>query len=175
MIVNLRGTNGSGKSYVVHRLLERCSLRVPVSIQDGRRTIGYVCDHRFFVAGHYDIANGGVDTLSSLDYAYHLVRHYSSEGFHAIFEGKNMSDGHHRVTALHHEGRDVRVVFLDTSLDECVRSVRSRGHRISERTIERLYVKSMRERVALERVSGLTVLHENRERVLEIVGEWVTR
>lgn len=125
------------------------------------RTVGHDGDHVYedstflersaelFVPGHYEIANGGVDTLDSLARAYDLVGTYDTRGFHVVYEGKNATDTPTRVASL---GNDrVIVVVLDVALDLCVESVRLRGHGISIHQIERVWNRVRREADELER------------------------
>lgn len=178
MIINLRGTNGSGKSTIVRSVMSLFGDRVRFAVQydpPKKRPIGYEfpsgCRH-LFVVGHYEIANGGVDTLPSLDAAYDLVRRYDDRGYDVLYEGKNMSDGTRRVSQLIGDGRDVRVVLIEHSLGECVAAVRQRGHSISEKTIERLYHKSRREILMLER-AGVKTWTLPRDETLGQVREWL--
>jgi len=150
VIISLRGTSGSGKSHLVREVKRRYARSKPV-YATGRRKPLYVLHGRsedgkcLVVPGHYEIANGGVDTLSTLDEAYNIARWADSCGHHVLMEGKNMSDGCGQVAALCVEGREVRVVHLDVSVEQCVASVRQRGHKISESSIRRTDAKVRRE------------------------------
>lgn len=178
MIINLRGTNGAGKSTIVRSIMELFGDRVRFAVPydpPRRRPMGYEfpsgCRH-LFVAGHYEIANGGVDTLPSLDATYSLIRQYDDRGYDVLFEGKNMSDSPRRLIELLEEGRDARVVVVDHPLRECVASVRGRGHSISEKTIVKLHRRSLSE-VEKFRRAGVLVVVGTRVEALAQVREWL--
>jgi hypothetical protein len=95
--------------------------------------------------GHYQIANGGVDTLSSLDEAYRIARWAARQDHDVLMEGKNMSDGVTLVNQLVEDEIAVCVVVLNTPVNECVRAVRERGHKIAEKSILKTFDKVMRD------------------------------
>lgn len=154
MIISLRGTNGAGKSHLVRRVMGFYQRRVAVQYPgySDKRPTGYVCTpyiagkKYLFVVGHYEIPNGGVDTLPKLDDAYDLARTHSLElGMNVIMEGKNLSDGTTRLLALKSVGCDVAAVFVDEPVERCVESVRARGHKIQEKTIRLIHAKCHRQ------------------------------
>ena len=150
MIISLRGTSGAGKSHMVRTITDLYAKRID-KFEEGRRMPLYTIYGRnpegrvLVTPGHYRIANGGVDTLPDLDTAYRLARWAAKCDYDVLMEGKNMSDGVKRVNELVAEKFDVRVVVLNTDVPTCVKSVRERGHRIAERSIERTYAKVMRD------------------------------
>lgn len=177
MIISLRGTNGSGKSTLVRATMQNytvTSIRYPDPKK--RKPMGCVCqlDKRraLFVPGHYEIANGGVDTLPSLQYAYELIYQHARLGMHVLYEGKNLSDGAVRLLELKSRRLDVRVVLLETPLEECIKSVRERGHKIAMKTIRHLYDKSSRDVDLMER-KGVKVERLGRMEAFYKVNEWL--
>lgn len=175
MIISLRGTNGAGKSTLVRAVTARCALEVKLGAPPGRRrSVGTVwrkpgVDRRLFVPGHYDVANGGIDTLSTLDYAYGLIRENALLGRDVLYEGKNMSDNAQRLINLHRQGHQCYAVLLNVPLEECIRSVRARGHAIAEKTIERLWYKSQKDLVKLVGTGVVTHSYVSRDHALEHV------
>lgn len=150
MIISLRGTSGSGKSHLVRRVMGLYPKHIH-KWEEGRRKPLYTIhgrnrDGRCLVTpGHYLIGNGGVDTLPDLETAYRIARWADTTGHDVLMEGKNMSDGITFVNDLFAEKRDVRVVVLNTSVADCIASVRARGHKIAERTIQKTYDKVHRD------------------------------
>lgn len=174
MIISLRGTSGSGKSTLVRAVIGRYGRHRPVYEGERKRPMyeihGRNPDGKVLVTpGHYLIGNGGIDTLKSLDDAYRIARWADSCGHDVLMEGKNMSDGATRVDALHAEKRDVRVVFLDVPVEECVASVRARGHSISEASIIKTDAKVRR---AMEKFTCRT-FQGDRAQCLRVVLEWL--
>lgn len=180
MIISLRGTSGSGKSTLVRKITALYAAGGTPHFVDGRRKAYYTIWNRedsrgaqLMVPGHYDIANGGVDTLKTLDEAYHLAEEFSAKGCDVLMEGKNMSDGPPHALNLYRRGLDVRVVHLCESLEVCVRGVRKRGHGIAKSSIERTDAKVRRD-VQTFRCMGVPhVRQEPRDECFKIVRHWL--
>lgn len=180
MIISLRGTSGSGKSTLVRKITALYGEGgLPIHV-DGRRKAYYTIHGRAYagraliVPGHYDIANGGIDTLETLDEAYQIAREADAEGRDVLMEGKNMSDGPpHALNLWRLERRDVRVVHILEPVWKCVQSVRKRGHSISEVTIQRTNDKCLRD-VQTFRCHGMPhVFQGPREACFETVRSWL--
>jgi len=181
VIISLRGTSGSGKSHVVHQILRSYESVITIEYpnEEGRksRPRGYVCRRPgqkapLFVPGHYEIANGGLDTLPSLDYAYDLILKHHELGMSVLYEGKNMSDGWGRVVEMKRSGLSVKVILLSTPLRECVASVRARGHQIAETSIRKVYEKCKRDAQKMA-AHGLACHQMTREQTLRQVRQWL--
>lgn len=181
MIISLRGTSGSGKSHLARLVMGRCrsasaEIQYPETAKR-KKPVGQIFlrpppARALFVPGHYDIANGGIDTLSSIERAYQLIREHHELGMDVMYEGKNMSDGTTRLLGLRDAGADVRVVFLSTSLEECISSVRERGHRIAEKSILKTHEKCRRQLDAFASEGVRTIL-VSREQALREICEWL--
>ena len=130
VIVNPRGTSGSGKTELVCRLLADCGWG-----RDGRggraRPMGYRLRHPrggrpFLVLGHHEAACGGCDTIRAadggLDEAFRLADGYASDGHDVLLEGLFLSGEHARSAALAKAHR-LHVLRLSTPLDRCIRNV----------------------------------------------------
>lgn len=139
MIVNIRGTSGSGKSHLVRAVMTRYACR-PVHGERATdllgpiataRPIGHECEHetgrRLWVVGPYDkVGSGGADLLRwSRDDLMAMVRERAAAQWDVIFEGLVASDIR-RTIGLHASGLPVLVVYLDVSLDECLAAVQAR-------------------------------------------------
>lgn len=137
MIINIRGTSGSGKSTIVRALMDSFEEREPL-VQSGRRQpIGYLCAGPYLasspaaltlaVVGHYETACGGCDTISKMDEIFGLVRDYHDRATHVVFEGLLISADVNRTLALHEDGFPLFVVALDkVPLEVCLASVNER-------------------------------------------------
>jgi hypothetical protein len=127
MIINIRGTNGSGKTTVIRRLMDHYG-QTAVRVRAGE-----IVAHRLgcgaMVVGRYVskadpstlTPTGGCDTITTQDEVCDAVRRFSKRGS-VLFEGLLISGLWFRYDALARELaiRDYRWVFLNTSLEECI-------------------------------------------------------
>lgn len=146
MIINPRGTSGSGKTYLINQLRAKYRGAEHVYNNDIEGIPQYAGEfrlpkprkqplfyrlydeehqHRAVLLGHYESACGGCDTISSLDTIFGLAREFAQQGLDVIFEGLLVSAEHKRSLALFQDFEH-RVLRLSTSMDECVASVQSR-------------------------------------------------
>lgn len=178
MIISLRGTNGAGKSTIIRNLMDLYDTRITVAYpeQNKRRPMGYICikdnQRRLFVPGHYEIANGGIDTLPSLDYAYELVLKHHEYAADVIYEGMNLSDGTKGILKMHAAKLDVRVIFIDHPIDACIQSVRDRGHGIAEKTIISIHKKLDKQYVQL-RAAKVVCFKLSRLKAFTTAMDWL--
>jgi ABC-type dipeptide/oligopeptide/nickel transport system ATPase component len=174
MIISLRGTSGSGKSHIArtvtglydqHRSVFAEGRQKPLYDIHGRNPQGRC----LVTPGHYLIANGGIDTLPSLDEAYRIARWAANQDHDVLMEGKNMSDGVSHVNKLLEEEFDVRVVVVNTDVPLCIKSVRERGHKIAERSIQKTFDKVMRDVPNFH----CNVVVGDRQSCLEQICQWL--
>jgi energy-coupling factor transporter ATP-binding protein EcfA2 len=180
MIVNIRGTNGAGKSTIVRTIMELYpeikTMQYPK--HEGKKVpMGYICSRdqgtrNLFIPGHYQIANGGIDTMPSMDYAQKLMLSHHEFGADVLAEGKNFNDGVQWLVCWYGKKLDVRVVFIDHPVMACIKAVRERGHSIKEETIIRLADKSEKEYRTLLKV-GMTCVSLPREEALDQIKHWL--
>ena len=132
VIVNPRGTSGSGKTELVRRVLSDYGWgkggQVEPVYREGRaRPIAYQLRHPLggrplAVLGHYEataVVDGGMDE------AFRLVGEYASGGYDVLFEGLLLSGEHRRSAALA-EAHELHVLCLSAPLDRCIRNVIAR-------------------------------------------------
>lgn len=129
MVVNLRGTGGSGKSYIVREMMRRCVTAAPEHVTGRRRPIGYRCTtpagRTLYVPGHYDTACGGCDTIKTPGEVYEIVTREAERGSDVLFEGIIVQDEWRRCAALA-ERFEVAVIVLDVPMELCLASIQSR-------------------------------------------------
>lgn len=131
MIINPRGTSGSGKTWLVRQI---CDLygwnRRQMFHQQGRRQpIYYRLPHPFagsdlYVLGHYETPCGGCDTIQKLDAVYEYVENLSWFG-DVLYEGLLVSAEYNRAAELA-QHRDLTVFELSTPLEACLANVNAR-------------------------------------------------
>lgn len=138
---NLRGTNGSGKTFVARQLIVECQAK-PLEYSDKGKIRSYMgllytqepdgCyEHPIIILGSYETQCGGCDTIPSVSIVADMLRSYyrsSKLAYGLIFyEGLMISHMIGTVGAAAKEwGHDHVMGFLDTPLEVCVSRVRSR-------------------------------------------------
>lgn len=138
MIVHLLGSNGAGKSTLVRRLMMGYRGKLDYYV-DGRQKPMYSLLNGsktmddLTVVGHYEITNGGGDTIKYWSDILDTVKKAVQHGGHVLLEGP---------TGREYELRDyaanqVRVVWLQPSLTTCVQGVQARGASINAERITR--------------------------------------
>lgn len=122
MIIQVRGTSGSGKSTVVREVMERYGKSFLANYRAGRRKpLSYgSSDSRLLVLGHYESPCGGCDTIGSAAQVYReLVDHRHSRYPFILCEGLLLSED----TKWSLQLDDLRVVFLTTELETCLERI----------------------------------------------------
>lgn len=148
IVLNVRGTSGSGKTEFARRILVshfRLGYEPEPILRIGRaRPIAYVLRAKgaaasppLLVIGHYERGSGGCDTIAKTDggtdLVFALASHYARREFNVFLEGNELSRECSRSLELARR-HPVHVLQLATPLDECLRrlSLRrgvSRQHR----------------------------------------------
>ncbi|HEY7248689.1 MAG TPA: DUF5131 family protein [Xanthobacteraceae bacterium] len=131
LVVNVRGTNGSGKSTVVRTLIRRYGA-TPLYGALGRSNpeayqfkIPTVADP-VFVIGPYEGTTPGCDRIENTDVLLDLIKKYQQIG-HVIFEGMVVSTYYGKVGSSLERWRDRSlIVFLDTPVEVCIERVEAR-------------------------------------------------
>ena len=124
MILNIRGTHGSGKSWLVHQLLSEGS--EPIA-DDYGNCLGYElpwCNGS--VVGRYTNVCGGCDGIKTADEVVARVKRFNQEYEHVVFEGILVSHTFKRYSDLAKELDDYWFLFLDTPLEVCIARVEAR-------------------------------------------------
>lgn len=136
---------------------------------------GYICElgeRRLFIPGHYEINNGGIDTIKDLDMVYGLILIVHEFGADVLYEGQNMADGTDRLMMMHKAQLDIRVLFLNHPLDACIRAVQERGHSIKTGTITAIYNKCARQQKQLQH-AGILCATVSRAEACPQIQQWL--
>lgn len=139
IIVNPRGTSGSGKSTIVRNI--RDLYRGPVTrfyADNRKQPLGYrhdraadqksERDESLIVIGHYETACGGCDTISKQDEIYRLIREGFAWNCDVIYEGLLLSTETRRAMELATE-HPVHFLRIDYDIEKCIADVNARRQR----------------------------------------------
>lgn len=128
MIINIRGTSGSGKTYTARSFLEFYGPDTIVYGEEDKPVAHMVFFNMMpvYFIGSYSNVCGGCDTIHTQDLICSLVRHFSQFG-HVIFEGLIISHSFARYAALWKEltalGNPFYFAYMDTSLEMCLERI----------------------------------------------------
>jgi hypothetical protein len=141
LVINPRGTSGSGKTTIIRGIMEKATKKVALG-DNPRKPEGYVLDlpgkHTTFVLGSYENTCGGCDTIKTQDEIVERVIRYAvgpefaipSAPTNVLFEGLLMSHTFARYAALDRllntKGVHCIWAFLDTPLEVCLERVNQR-------------------------------------------------
>lgn len=135
MIVNLRGTSGSGKSTIAFAIMAKSLEKTAITVPGTRGELiqGYemrVSEAPYYkklrVVGKYETQCGGCDGINTQNETERRVRTWHGEGYHVLFEGLLISHIYGRWAQVAKDCKPFRFVFLDTPLDVCIERVKQR-------------------------------------------------
>lgn len=122
MIINIRGTHGSGKSTVLRQFLDNYKSQV-IQPEGVHKPEGYLCLTPFgdvYIVGSYKTACGGCDGIQPYALIWPRVLDYATRG-HVLFEGALVSNSYGNIGRYSEMFGDQFVfAFLDTPLKTCI-------------------------------------------------------
>lgn len=126
MIIQIRGTSGSGKSTVMKQVMERLGPWAPMYASGRKRPLYYKSsgEWRAVILGHYESPCGGCDTIGSARAVYDLIQEIRDgyEGIPILSEGLLLSEDVKWSSQL----PGLRCLFLNTSLARCLSQISGR-------------------------------------------------
>lgn len=129
MIIDIRGTNGSGKSYPIAQLLNNHYHRVELwdTAHEKSCDVTVVPELELAVLGTYRTACGGADGITKQDAICDLIRSLYPMYKTVIVEGSIVASVFKRWHDLAVEfNDDYQFWFLSTPVDECIKGVLDR-------------------------------------------------
>jgi hypothetical protein len=150
VVINPRGTSGSGKTELVRRVLAQYGWRrgaaangpaglEPIYRPGRSRPFGYRLPHPgvgrpLVVVGHYEVTSGGCDTIPAADGGLHeavaQAGYHASSGCDVIIEGLLLSSETELCATLARAHR-LHIVCLATPVEQCAR------HLVARRRVRR--------------------------------------
>lgn len=125
LVVQIRGTSGSGKTWVVKQVMASLGYWQPVMSPIGNYPLYNLSENRVAVLGVYGKVDRGCDRLGSAHTIYDLARSLLEDHADAVLaEGLLLSNDVKWTVQL--RDFDLRVLFLSTPLDVCLRQLESR-------------------------------------------------
>jgi hypothetical protein len=168
LLINVRGTCGSGKSRVVNAVRQGRPV-VPVFEMGRIRPVGYTGD-RLFIAGHYGCGKDGMDSFRTVDDAYDVIDRWGRHR-NVLCEGKAQNRDAEYLLGRQLSFK-VIVIFLTTDLEEAIATVQSREHNcVTEDIVRRTYRKCQHDREMLLK-GGVMMWSESRDDAIKLIEQW---
>lgn len=128
--LNLRGTNGTGKTFVAREVIKRSSA-TPLDFQKPGKPLTYtgkIFGKDIVIFGSYETACGGCDTIPSVQIVAELLDKFMPKPDLLVFyEGLMISHMIGTVGAMAKKYNDDHyMAFLDTPLETCINRVVAR-------------------------------------------------
>lgn len=128
MIINIRGTHGSGKSTIVRHFLTAYSHQ-EIRPEGSKKIEGYECSSPFgklFIVGSYATACGGCDAIQPYNLIWPRIVSYATWG-HVLFEGALVSSSYGNIGRASEEyGNRFVFAFLNTPMSVCLERIKQR-------------------------------------------------
>jgi hypothetical protein len=126
MILNIRGTHGSGKSCIVHKILKQFGAKeLPEGNKIGAYRVQCGLRKSLYIIGPYKTACGGCDAIQPYDLIWPRVERYATLG-HVLFEGALVSSSVGNIGRAMAARKDCVVAFMDTPVEECLARIQRR-------------------------------------------------
>lgn len=149
MIIQVRGTNGSGKSEAVRRFAALAGgLGEPV-FEDGKKRSSYYLHEglRLATLGHYGCQCGGADRLRFSEVR-GLALRLHGEGWRVLTESMLFSVESKQTLLMLAEVPDVRAIFINVTADQAIRNIYSRREKTGNRLGSPLQEQRVRDNAA---------------------------
>lgn len=178
MIIQLRGTSGSGKTTAMRKVMTDLGHWQAIHAPERKQPLYYFCRAlpHVLVLGHYEAACGGCDNIGSAAKVYELAAgfHSAEPGRVILCEGLLLSED----TKWSLQMPDLRVIFLTTPVERCLENIRKR--RAAAGNEKPLSESNTRNRVAtIERArlklseAGKIVCRASADQAPRIVLKWI--
>lgn len=125
MILDIRGTNGSGKTWIVYQLFEKYGAEPITDEQD--IVIGYKLPTiPWVVMGRYTTKCGGCDTIKTAQGIEDRLYEFADKYYNVILEGLMVSHTFSRYNEIALTLGDYKFLFLTTPLKTCIKRIVAR-------------------------------------------------
>jgi|GEM_PF-3124273 len=200
MIINIRGTGGSGKSWVVRQMIDKFG-----ATTYDKSILGHILNNNTFILGPYAKEwGGGFDNLSKEErdqdnvqrvierqvsiFGADVVNRNHSQGqiqeiverqsLNVIFEGLLISGIYGRYREQARRLPDFRWVILTTPLEQCIentkkrRMLRGKSPEFDPTQTANKY-KAVRSVCYKARVDGMKVFQVTSNEAVDLISEWI--
>lgn len=129
MIIQIRGTSGSGKTWVIKNILDKYEFK-PIVNSKSEIQGYYSKEVNLFIVGKYETACGGCDSIKTQDEIVRRIKRAYSKNWNIVFEGLICSHIARRYAELYlwlkERDTEVKFIFLSTPLEKCKKNINKR-------------------------------------------------
>lgn len=147
MIIQIRGTSGSGKTWAMRKLVDQFAPWLPHYVE-GRKKPIYSMHKNVYLLGHYESNCGCCDNIGSAKAVYDLICSFYTTDKIVLCEGLLLSEDVKWSSLL----ADLRVIYLTTPLEQCLAQIRARRASVGNN-------KPLNEKKTTHRVDGVKRSH----------------
>lgn len=179
IIVNLRGTSGSGKTTIVRHILSQGTWKKWTD-EKGKVLAYYNEEKMWAIIGSYENVCGGCDTIRTQDEIGERIRLFANTGYNVLFEGLLTSTLSSRWEKFSKEIVPIANMlfwYVNTPIEECLCRIEAR--RAARGTKTPLNPKNTVERVKAIEVTyqklsaaGCYCLKASQEEIIQNMKDW---
>lgn len=146
-IYQIRGTSGSGKTWVAKKLLKHFESTIfaeefsTVFVEGRKKPLFTLAElpngEKLAILGHYESNCGGCDNIGSAAKVYELIQDIRSGKFaehnisNIFCEGLLLSEDTKWTTLLAEDSSiDFKIIFLSTPIETCIKQIKSRREEV---------------------------------------------
>lgn len=179
LIIQVRGTSGSGKTTVMREVMDRVGQWNSGFMEGRRNPLFYTSAEegwpKVSVLGSYESTCGGCDTIHGYELLLKTVDELYKTG-NVLMEGLLLSEDVKQTLSL--IPRKLKIVFLDTPTEECIKRIKQR--RLQAGNEKPLKEDNTRKRVAvIERArirlqdSGIECVSSSSDKAADLILGWL--
>jgi hypothetical protein len=182
VIIQVCGTNGSGKSTIIDKVMAAAP-DVEAILDDATKKVrGYemTLGGPLVVVGKYHaITARGCDAIKDRDYNLETVRCAHQAGYNVLFEGIRMMSHTRGIDFFRALGyQNVTLVLLDTPVETCISAILARSGKTRDQlAISNIYGTNVRARNYVGKLQALGVrkIVVNRDNAAEVILECLSK
>jgi thymidylate kinase len=183
VIIQVCGTNGSGKSTIIDKVMAAAADREDLLDDDTGKIRGYemaVHGQPLVVVGRYHaITARGCDAIKDRDYNLETVRLSYKGGYHVLFEGIRMMSHTRGIDFFRELGYpNVTLLLLDTPVETCISAILARSGKTRDQlAISNIFGTNVRARNYVTKLQALGArkIVVNRDNAAEVIVECLSK
>lgn len=172
MIIQVRGTSGSGKTWVMRQVMKLYGPWEPFYVVGRRKPYFYTNQSDIAVLGHYESVCGGCDNIGSSPEIYEAIQYCPAQVI--LCEGLLLGEDFNWTTKM----EEPRVIFLHTPIPKCLEQIEQRRAEAGkDKTFDRIKVQTRHNSIdrCRERLesAGVECRRASSNQAVRIIQTWI--